>query len=401
MRNNGSVGIICEYNPFHSGHMYQIEELRRRGYEKIVCVMSGNAVQRGELAIADKYIRAEMAVKGGADLVLELPFPYSSSSAEYFALAGVRILDCIGVDAICFGSECGDIESLRAAADVCDSDEFANEYKKNVLKGNGTASAYFEAYKCLTGKELPGGSNDILAISYLRALKKEGSEMLPIAIKREGSDYRADEFDADTKHPSATMLRKYICERGLDDGVRGLIPEKTLEPLSLAVKSGKAPVMMSELDSAVIAMLRLLDKSKAENISEAKGGLGDRILSEAQESTDYRTLIQAICGKNYPEARSQRAVLNMLLGVCEDDVKSRPQYSVVLGFNSVGRELLARLRKDSAIALVTKPADALALGEKAKRQKELSDRLDALFTLAAPVKSAASEYIKRSPYRMI
>ena len=148
MKFNKTVGIICEYNPFHSGHRYQIEDVRSLGFDRIVCVMSGNSVQRGEFAITDKYTRAEMAVNGGADLVLELPFPYSSSSAEFFALAGVRILENAGVDAICFGSECGDIDKLRKAANVCESEGFADNYKELISRGMGATNAFFEAYEC-------------------------------------------------------------------------------------------------------------------------------------------------------------------------------------------------------------------------------------------------------------
>ena len=144
MKSKKTVGIICEYNPFHGGHKYQIDEIKRMGFDRVVCVMSGNTVQRGGFAITDKYTRARMAIKGGADLVLELPYPYSASSAETFALAGVRILENADVDAICFGSECGDIEKLKIAADTCDSESFSECYKALVSSGVGTAKAYFD-----------------------------------------------------------------------------------------------------------------------------------------------------------------------------------------------------------------------------------------------------------------
>lgn len=398
MKFNKTVGIICEYNPFHSGHRYQIEEVRSLGFDRIVCVMSGNSVQRGEFAITDKYTRAEMAVNGGADLVLELPFPYSSSSAEFFALAGVRILENAGVDAICFGSECGDIDKLRKAANVCESEGFADNYKELISRGMGATKAFFEAYECISKEKLPGGANDILAIAYLRALKKEHSQIEPIAIKRKGSDYRDTSIEKLDEHPSATMLRNCLLKSGIDDNFGKNVPEKTFDALKKAVDCGKAPVKMSNLDSAIIASFRLFDFEKLENIADVGGGLGRKILSAAHDAVTYEELVYSAAGKHYTEARVRRAILNILIGVSSDDLKAYPAYTTVLGFNDIGREILSELRKKERIPFITKPADAVALGDEAKRQKELSDRCDSLFTLALPLKSVSAEYVKRSPF---
>ena len=143
-----AVGIICEYNPFHSGHKRQIDTLRDMGYDCIVCVMSGNFTQRGELAMFDKYTRAKTAVLGGADLVFELPFPYSSLSAEGFATAGVHILSSLGIRNISFGSECADKQLLCTAADVISSQGFIQAYtvaQKNCSKGRGRRHRHLHA----------------------------------------------------------------------------------------------------------------------------------------------------------------------------------------------------------------------------------------------------------------
>lgn len=398
MKSKKTVGIICEYNPFHGGHRYQIEEMHRLGFDRVVCVMSGNTVQRGEFAIADKYTRAETAVKGGADLVLELPYPYSASSAEFFALAGVRILENAGVDAICFGSECGDMEKLKKAAEVCDSEIFFEAYKNNVSAGKGTAKAYFEAYKNIAGEELPGGANDILGISYLRALKKENSNIEPIALVRKGSDYRAGAVSENMNgYPSATMLRNYIHENGLDDKLSDLVPKETFETLLEAAHDGRAPVKMSNLDSAIIAHLRLLDASRLEGIADIGGGLGEKILSSSHKVTTYEELVSLVSDKHYTEARTRRAILNILTGVTLDDLKAYPAYTTVLGFNDNGRELLSELRKKEKMPFITKPADADHLGETAARQIYLDRRADALFTLATPKKTDSGEYVRKSP----
>ncbi len=394
MKSPKTVGIICEYNPFHSGHRYQIEELRRLGFDRVVCVMSGNTVQRGEFAICDKYLRAEMAVNGGADLVLELPCPYSASSAEFFALAGVRILDNAGVDAICFGSECGDIDKLKKAAAVCESDNFIEKYKDNISSGIGSVKAYFEAYKSISGEDLPGGSNDILGIAYLRALKKENSKIEPIAIKRKGSNYRDDKVENMTEHPSATMLRNYICEKGIDEFIADIVPKETFSALMKAIDSGKAPVKMSSFDSAIISVLRLFDSSNLNDIADIGGGLGEKILSASHETTTYEELVSLVSSKHYTEARVRRAILNILLGVRMDDLRAYPAYTTVLGFNETGRELLSELRKKEKMPFITKPADA----SETERQRELDGRADSLFTLAAPTKMNSGEFVKKHPF---
>ena len=394
MKSPKTVGIICEYNPFHSGHRYQIEEVRRLGFDRVVCVMSGNTVQRGEFAISDKYTRAEMAIKGGADLVLELPCPYSASSAEFFALAGVRILDSAEVDAICFGSECGDIDKLKKAADICDMDDFIEKYKENISLGIGSVKAYFEAYKSISGEELPGGANDILGIAYLRALKKENSKIEPIALKRKGSGYRDESISDMDEHPSATMLRNFICENGINENIANIVPKETFGALA----KGNAPVKMSNVDAAIISFLRLSSTSSLEGIADVGGGLGEKILSTAHEVTAYDELLFAVAGKNYTEARVRRAILNILLGVTLDDLKAYPAYTTVLGFNDGGKEMLSSLRKKEKMPFLTKPSDAYDLGDIAKRQIELDRRADALFTLALPNKVASGEYMKKHPF---
>ncbi len=394
MKTFKTVGIICEYNPFHSGHRYQIEEMRALGFDRVVCVMSGNTVQRGEFAITDKYTRAEMAVRGGADLVLELPCPYSASSAEFFALAGVRILESAGVDAICFGSECGDMDKLKKAAEICESDDFIEQYKDNISSGMGSVKAYFETYKNITNEELPGGANDILGIAYLRALKKENSKIEPIVLKRKGSDYRDESIEKLNEHPSATMLRNHLIENSFDDKFKEIVPKETFEALKKAVDSGKAPVKMSNIDSVIIALLRLFDPSNLKNIADVGGGLGEKILSVSHGVTTYQELVSYVAGKHYTEARVRRAILNILLGISLDDLKAYPAYTIVLGFNSKGRELLSELRKKEKMPFITKPADA----SETERQTILNRHADSLFTLAIPTKTTSGEYIKNHPF---
>ena len=179
-----NFGIVCEFNPFHNGHKYLFESARNMGAENIVCAMSGNAVQRGSLAIADKYLRAEAVVECGADLVLEIPFPWSSASAEYFASVGIKILAPY-CDAVIFGSECGDIQLLKRAADASLEQGFKDEFERRKKAGEGAASAYFSLLCEFVGRELL--SNDILGVEYIKAAKKQGVNLEFYTVKRKGS----------------------------------------------------------------------------------------------------------------------------------------------------------------------------------------------------------------------
>ena len=402
MNNKKIAGIVCEYNPFHTGHKYQIDELRRLGYEKIVCVMSGNSVQRGELAILDKYSRAEAAVRCGADLVLELPYPYSSSGAEFFASAAVRILSDAGVGTLCFGSESADLDGLTLAAQICESDEFSNEYKRLIGMGEGSAGAYFEAYKnagSLLGIDAPdgiSGSNDLLGISYIRAIRKYRLDIAPVVIKRQGASYKDEEMNSEHTHPSALMIRGQISKTGIE-GLDGAMPDASLEIFRKNIVNRSAPVDIKNIESAVLAFFRLADAERlsALSVAECGGGLCEKLCKCSKNATSYDELVEMAMGKNYTAGRVKRAILACMTGATEDDIRRAPSYSTVLSFNGKGREILAALRKkETEISFVSKPADVDKNGE---RQKELSEKLDSIFTLAKPSPAPSGEYIAHSP----
>ena len=270
-----TAGIICEYNPFHMGHKRQIDILRDMGYECIVCVMSGNYTQRGELAIFDKYTRAESAVMGGADIVLELPFPYSSFSAEGFANAGVHILSSIGVDAICFGSECGNLSILERAADAILSPNFKEIYSELVKSGRGSAAAYFDAIGEITKENVSLLSNDILGISYIAAIKKLGAKLDIIPIKRVGAAYNEKSLDNNVL-PSASAIREQITNEAIDlkSALSGFIPDDSLSALIKAKRNGIAPVLYENIGEKALSFFRLMSAGEicARAISRSSGG---------------------------------------------------------------------------------------------------------------------------------
>ncbi len=387
-------GIICEFNPFHRGHEYIIESARRDGADCVVCVMSGNAVQRGELAVADRYIRAEAAVRCGADLVLELPFPWCASAAESFAAAGVRILSEF-VDILYFGSECGDVRLLEKCADAALTALERGEYAEKLRAGARSAEAYFSVFEEKCG--INPGSNDILGIEYIKAIKKQGAQIKPVTLRRMGADYRDENTDDTTKFQSAAAIRKIMSEGRTKEAFE-CMPYSASEIFERAVRNGE--LCLSGFPSKeTIAFYRLHDTAYFEKIACCRGGLANRICESALASSDFAEMFEKIRTKRYTDAKLRRAILFGMTGVEDSDILSFPSYTVLLAANERGRKLLSCKRAGAGIKIVTKQADAVCYNDTASvRQRALGSRLDALFTLACETPRPSDVVGKKSPY---
>lgn len=400
-----TTGIICEYNPMHSGHAYQLRRARENGADCVIALMSGSFTQRGELAIADKYTRAEIALLAGADLVLELPYPYSSGGAEYFATAGVSILDRLSVDTLCFGSESADTSLLERAADIALSDEFRAAFAEAGRSGKGSAAAYFNLLGAFLGVE-DFGSNDVLGVEYLKAIRSLRSAMKPFILKREGAAYHENALP-ENAHPSATALRVAI-ERALDVGenadaatayakTSGL-PEAVTAPFLRAVTTGNAPARLENAPEAVLTFYRMHEPHDFFGIAEMHGGLAERISAAARDAATLSDFYRLASTKKYTDSRVRRAVLYGLTGVTEDDLRRPPAYVNLLGATAAGRAFLSHYRKqkDVTLRIVTRPAVILERTEDVDflRQAELQRRAEALYTLFLPEKKIAGIYLK-------
>ena len=390
-----TTGIICEYNPFHTGHAHQISRIKKNG-GAVICLMSGHITERGEFAIADKYARAACAICGGADLVLELPFPHCAASAEFFADAGVGALLSLGVDEINFGSESADRESLLRTAKLTSGKEFDEKYRQKLAKDPtlGAAQAYFLTCREMgLAKELL--PNDILGVSYFKSALRRGQEEKLTVQKREGSAYSSKEIEYG-KHPSATALRAELQAGGLS--ALDAMPSGSKEMFLRAINDGLAPTDAKKLTAAYLSFFRLADPRTLSGFAEASGGLADRLCTSAAESTTLDEFFDRAAAKRYTDSRVRRAAINCMLGVRPEDLRAAPAYLLLLAANKKGRKLLASMRKSAELPIVTKPADAESLGPAAARQSELSRRVDALFCQTLPTEKTASEYIKRSPF---
>lgn len=380
-----TCGIICEYNPMHRGHEYMIEELRRGGVGTVVCLMSGSFVQRGDTAVTDKYDRAAAAVRSGADLVLELPFPWSCASAAYFAAAGVYILSALGIGNIAFGSESAELSRLRAAAEAADSDE-----KCASDASQGSAAAHFARIEDALGcGRLP--PNDILGVEYIRAARRLGTATEFIAIKRAGAGFH--DTDASAALPSATAMRAAILRGELPEG----LTEASAESLRAAIAAGRAPATLGALGTAALWRFRS-GGAELGRYAECGGGVSGRLARAAAESGNLADMLTAAATKKYTSARLRRAVIFALAGVMKADLDALPSYTTVLASDARGRSFLAAARKKAGITVLTRPSAALRVeGDAARRQTELLLASEGLYSLALPVPCPAGSFLRQTP----
>lgn len=331
-----NIGIICEYNPFHNGHAYQLQAVREAG--RAVCLMSGSFVQRGEPAIIDKYTRAKGAVLSGADLVLELPIPIAISSAEGFADGAVEIftrLDCM--DSLCFGSESGSGEELLDCARILLSEELIPVLKEELGKGLSFPRARQMAAVALGAKaELMEQPNNILGLEYCKALLKRNSSIEPMVLKRKGAYHGGQEKDA----PSASFLR------GVEDW-QDYVPKEAWEVFSTAdrytVEAG---------ERAWLSRLRFMSESDFEALPYGSEGLWRKVMEACRAKGTLDEIVDAAVSKRYPRTRLKRMLLWGFLGLTEENQRESVPYVRVLAMNSRGQELMRTLRKNSDVPLL-------------------------------------------------
>ena len=357
------------------------------GAERIVCVMSGNAVQRGELAVADRYLRAEILVRCGADLVLELPYPWSAGSAEYFSSAAVSILSDY-VDRIVFGSESGDLAFLTGAASVAGTESFRERLTERLSAGEGAAHAYFE--ELAVHGFAPLSSNDLLGIEYIRASHRIGLNMCFDTVRREGTAYR-DSALREGENPSATALRAILADGDLSP-LDAYMPSEAARLLREAAACGTL-TDSSLVDAAILLHFRLCSLRDLEAFAELGGGLAERICALAREVRTAEEWFARLRTKRYTDAKLRRAILFGLTGVSSSLLAGPPSYTTLLAANEKGRSLLSAHRKGKKIPLVTKPADAPAC-----EQRTVTDRLEALFSLARTAKTTPSDAFKKNAF---
>lgn len=377
-----TAAIICEYNPFHNGHKYHIEMTREKlGATHIVCIMSGNFTQRGDVAVIDKYARAKMALCGGADLVIELPCAYSLASAEYFARGACHIIDSLGcVDFLSFGSECGDAELIKEAAgavDFCmESDDFLY-YMKNGYSYPAALKKTMQEYYTDDVVELLDSPNNTLAIEYIRALDRKGSSIDAVSITRDGAPHDSDQLHQ--SRISASKIREMI-KQGED--ISAYVPYEMPE--------NTADIM--RLETAILAKLRCMTTDQLKRLPNSSNGMENRIYAAIRKAPDLETLYSLIKSKNFTMARIRRMILCAFLEITKNDLKKLPAYVRILGMNDRGKEILANT-KNCKLPIDTSLAALAKTGDIASHQADIEERAGNLYALAfATPKECGTEY---------
>ena len=353
------AGIICEYNPFHLGHAGHIEKTRTAlgGDCAIVCVMSGNYVQRGDFAIFNKHARAGAAVRCGADLVVELPAPYALSSAGGFAAAGVYIIENLGLcDYLSFGSESGDIGALREASEAIVTGEAEALIREWLGKGLPYAAAQQKAADAVLGIKsgVFKSPNDLLGIEYLKAISALGSPLKPITIIRAGGVH-----DGDAGF-SASHIRN-VLNRG--EAPWKLMPRAAADICKEEIAAGRGPVSMKRSEQAMMSRLRAAIDFSA--LPDAAEGLDRRILRYAASEPTVEAILEKAKTKRYAMSRIRRMIISACLGIVAEDTEKPPPYIRILAMNQAGMKLLRKAGKTARLPVITKPASIRRLPERA------------------------------------
>lgn len=361
--------IIAEYNPFHNGHEFQIKKAKEMtGANYIIVVMTGDFTQRGVPAVIDKYERTKMALKAGADLVIELPLYYSSSSAEYFASGSVNLLNKLGVvDYLCFGSECGDINILNDIANLLinHKEQISERIHSKVREGKSYPIARVEAIEeaipnSFEHVEAMRSPNNILGFEYIRAIKQFKSQIKPVTNLRIGSDYHDPYLDNPVS--SALAIRSSLEEKGEIERIKDQVPSYVYEILEEQYE--KIFPILNEDISSILKYKLLLDEGKGyEEYVDISSDFSDKILKNLNKYTSYSQFCDLLKTKDITYARVARNLLHILLNIKKDSMQQFKDndyilYARILGFKKSSSDLLSEIKKKSKIPMISKLADA-------------------------------------------
>ena len=373
-----TIGIVAEYNPFHSGHKHHLQALRQAfGRDcPVVCAMSGNWVQRGDAALADKWTRTQLALEQGIDLVLELPTLWATSSAETFALGGVGLLAATGVvDTLSFGSEAGDLASLRRVADCLRSPQWQGLLRQGLDRGLSFPAARQQAANSLLGDtanclRFP---NNNLGVEYLRAIQALKAPLVPHTIPRLGTGHDQTPVGG-ACHVSASYLREKLWGEDAEDLSAYLSPGEVS-------RLRKDPASLSFCTQGVLARLRTMEEADFARLPDCGEGLSYRLFHAVGEASSLPALYEAAKSKRYPLSRIRRLVLWAFLGLQEEDRPPSLPYLRVLGFGPRGQQLLRQMKAQATLPVVVKPAHIRKLPLEAQQVFRLEARCTALYDL--------------------
>ena len=356
------IGIIAEYNPFHNGHLYQIQKAKElTGADTVIAVMSGNFTQRGDTSLINKFEKAKIALQNEVDMVIELPTIYSISSAENFALGGIKILNEIGnIDYLVFGIEEENLEKLQAIADVLvnEDDEFKRNIKEELDKGNSYPKAREIALKKVLSSEnvknIMQKPNNILAIEYLKALKITNSKIKPIAIKRKNTMHNDENINEN--YASGTYIRKLFIENNFNE-IKKVVPKYTYERLLELKNQGTYVSSINDFSDIVIYKIRTMTKEEISKIADVNEGLENSIKLASTTCKTIDEIIEKVSTKRYTKTRISRILTYILLDITKSEMeqsKNNDPYIRVLGINKKCEEILSTINDSKLITSLKK-----------------------------------------------
>lgn len=383
------LGIITEYNPFHNGHLYHLfkaKEITRADY--VVAVMSGNFLQRGEPAIINKWARTKMALNAGVDLIIELPFVFSTQDANGFAFGAVKLLDSLKIiDYLCFGCETDNLDTLYSISNFLHVEpqkykELIVYYSKNGYEFPKARSQALCEYHRIFGIEglekistlelskLLKYPNNILALEYIKHLLNLKSKIKPIAIKRIGASYHKKNIKG--KISSATSIRNEILNNlsppktdlfMLNDKIKSTIPPSGFSVLESELREGRGPITLDSYRQSIFAILRRMSSDDISRIHGVTEGLENRIKKASLKSYSVEQLINSIKTRRYTRTKIQRIILHIMMNLSKEDItifnKYGSLYARVLGFSKKGKTLLRAIKKNSSTPLISKLSNYL------------------------------------------
>ncbi len=336
------IGIICEYNPFHNGHLYHIKQIKKKYPDSIIIlVMSGNFLERGEVSIVNKWDKTKIALYYGINLVVELPFHFATQAADIFAYGAIKILDSLHVNKLIFGSECNDIKLLAKLADAqLKNNIFENKVKEYMQSGVNYPTALSKSLKDITGDTV-NSPNDILGISYIKEIKKQNSSIKPITIKRT-SDYKGIEFNK--KIVSAVSIREAIKNK---ISIENFVPKYSLRFINTNINMEN---YFPLLKYKIISDINNLDRYQS--VDE---GIENRMKKYIYKCNSMEDLMKDIKTKRYTYNKIQRMLVHILCGFTKEEAlkMSNNVYIRILGFDEIGKNYLSSIKKDITIPIIS------------------------------------------------
>lgn len=356
-----AVGIIAEYNPFHNGHAYQAAEIRRREKpDVIIAAVSGHFTQRGEAASFTKWQRAQLALAGGIDLVVELPFAFAVRSAEYFAAGGIRLLRQLGITHLSFGAESDSLAPLIKSARIQSQSELTAELSPYLSQGIPYAAALSSLLsdKYCISSDITSSPNNILAIEYLKAIERYAPTIAPIHITRYGAEHHS-RLDEHTSFTGSSAIRKALIADGVSaDQIAPYIPPDTLPLLTQFYRENGGMPDLERLSPFLFGLLATTDMSRLAHTVGISEGLENKIYAASLSAAAFEDLLTLVKTKRYPRTRLARILLHYLFGTTQDMIarfdKLGPQYIRILGMNERGQEYLRTRKKTTPLPLITK-----------------------------------------------